>query len=149
MTNLPTIPKMDDSSISAVKRFEDFSLQYPQADIPTQHLIHAGMYARTILVKKGTVITGALIKIPTILIINGSVLVTIGNDAIELVGYHVLPASAYRKQAFLTKEDTYITMVFATTANSVEGAEDEFTDEADSLISRKADSSNEIVITGE
>jgi hypothetical protein len=149
MSNLPTIPQMDNSSIDAVKRFENFSLQCPQEDIATQHLIHAGMYARTILVKKDTVITGALIKIPTILIINGHVVVTIGNEAIELVGHHVLPASKHRKQAFLTKEDTYITMVFATTANSVEEAEGEFTDEGDLLISRKTDASNEIVITGE
>jgi hypothetical protein len=140
---------MDNASIDAVRRFESLALQQEQAEITTQHLIHAGMYARTILVKKDTIITGALIKIATILIINGNVVVTIGNEAIELIGYHVLPASAYRKQAFLTKEDTYMTMVFATSANSVEEAESKFTDEVDLLISRKSDSSNKIVITGE
>jgi hypothetical protein len=149
MTNLPYIPQMNDLNIQPVRELEKLSLQYPQADIATQHLIHAGMYARTILVKKNTVITGALIKIPTILIINGSVVVTLGDDVIELVGYHVLPASKHRKQAFLTKEDTYMTMIFTTSAKGIRDAEEEFTDEVDILISRKNGASNIEVITGE
>jgi len=40
-------------------------------------------------------------------------------------------------------------MVFATKAQTVEEAEDEFTDEADRLLSRNASAKNSIIITGE
>ncbi len=144
-----SLPAMSVEAIDKVRILELGNSQLPQIDINTSHVIHGGMYARTIMIPAGVLLTGALIKIATILITQGDVIVYIGDKAIELSGYNVLPASANRKQAFVTKTDTFLTMIFPSDANNIEAAETEFTDEVDILISRKYPSSNEIIITGE
>ena len=48
-----------------------------------------------------------------------------------------------------TIADTRVTMIFPTTARTVEEAEAEFTEEADGLCSRRDPTSNHVVITGE
>lgn len=143
------IPAMSDRAIDLVRELEQFVLTLPQQQVDTHHVIHGGMYARTILVSANTVLVGALINVPTMLIINGSVRVTIGDEIVFLDGHHVLAASKHRKQAFVALEDTWLTMVFATKAQTVEEAEDEFTDEAERLMSRNPSSKNSIIITGE
>jgi hypothetical protein len=55
----------------------------------------------------------------------------------ELVGYNVIQASAGRKQIYVTREETAITMIFPSNAKTVEEAEEEFTDEAEMLLSRR------------
>ena len=143
------LPSMSEHSISKVRQIEALNAQVPQIDIGTSHVIHGGMYSRTIMIPAGVLLTGALIKIATLLIVQGDVLVYIGDKTIELSGYNVLPASANRKQAFVTKTDTYLTMIFPTDARNIKDVEMEFTDESDVLISRKDSSNNEINITGE
>lgn len=106
------------------------------------------MYARTIKIPAGVLLTGALIKRTTMLVISGHVTVFVGEGAIEVRGYQVLPASAGRKQAFLAHADTFVTMLFPSEAASVEAAENEFTDEADRLLSRRQ-ACESITITGE
>jgi len=148
-TNHICISSMSDMEIEKVRAFESIALSMPQTDINTSHLLHAGMYARTILIPVGTVITGALIKIATILIIQGDIIAYIGDESVHLKGYNILPACANRKQAFYAKEDTYLTMLFSCDAKTIKEAEDMFTDEADMLLSRIDDTSNQIMITGE
>ena len=143
------LPSMSTESIGKVAVLEREILKMPQVHIDTAHLIHGGMYARTIMIPAGTVLTGALIKIPTILIAQGDAIVYIGNDTIELSGYSVLPASANRKQAFIAKTDTYLTMIFPSRVSNIKEAEHEFTDEAASLFSRNGVEKNHINITGE
>lgn len=143
------IPAMTDQSVDLVRQFEQFMLTLPQQQVETHHVIHGGMYARTMMMPANTILTGALVNVPTVLIINGSVRVTIGDEAVYLHGHNVFAASKHRKQAFHALEDTWITMVFATQAQTVEEAEDEFTDEADRLMSRSPSSKNSIIITGE
>lgn len=141
------LPPTNDAGIQKVKRITELCLLQSQTDITTHHIIHGGMYSRTILLPKGTLLTGALIKIATILIISGDVLAYVGEDIIEYHGYNVLPGSAGRKQAFLAQEDTCMTMIFPTAVQTVQEAEQEFTDEAAMLFSRYND--NTIIITGE
>lgn len=143
------IPAMTDQALEKVRELERFVATLPQKAIETQHVIHGGMYARTILVPAGVVLTGALVNVPTVLIINGDVRVYIGDDVLDLQGHNVLAASKGRKQAFIADTDTWLTMVFATDAKTVEDAENEFTDEADRLMSRKPTAKNLIIITGE
>ena len=140
---------MHDEAIAKVRAFESIQLAQPQRAIDTHHVIHAGMYARTICIPAGVVLTGALIKCATLLISDGDAVVFVGDNCIELVGRHVIPASAGRKQAFFARTDTHLTMVFATDATSVAEAEAEFTDEAEMLCSRGLDAVNHITITGE
>lgn len=142
------ISSMTEMAINSVRELEEYTLAAPQTEIPTSHVFHAGVYARTIMVPAGVILTGALIKIATILIVSGNVIVYVGEESRELHGYNVFSASAHRKQAFIAKTDTYLTMVFATDVLTVEEAEEEFTDEFDRLSSRRSDAVNHIVVTG-
>lgn len=119
-----------------------------QVSISTDHVLHGGIYTRTIFVPAGVMITGALIKIPTTLTISGKVVLVVGEgERIEIDGFAVLPASTGRKTVFLAHSNTHISMAFATEAQSVEEAENEFTDEADLLKSH--DNTNFVTVTGE
>lgn len=140
---------MSDNAVERVCRLTEASTKLPQVNIETSHVIHAGMYARTIIIPEGVTLTGALIKIATLLVVSGDVLVSVGDETIELVGYNVLAASKNRKQAFFARTDTHLTMIFTSAARSIEDAESEFTDEADILLSRKNPESNQIIITEE
>lgn len=142
------IPAMSDKAIDRVRTFERENAKRPQTPITTHHLIHAGLYARTITIPAGVALTGALIKRSTVLILNGDALVaTDGDGGVRFTGYHVLHASANRKQAFVALTDTQLTMLFATEARDVQAAEEEFTDEAGLLFSRHGE--NITTITGE
>jgi hypothetical protein len=72
----------------------------------------------------------------------------VGEDWADVDGYGVLPAQAGRKQIFVSKGPFIITMLFPTTAKTVEEAEEHFTDETHLLLSRKQDL-NTVTITGE
>lgn len=152
MTNLSVmhnkLPSMNEQALDKVYNFEELNLQNTQIDIETSHLIHGGMYARTIFIPGGTVLTGALIKVPTVLIICGHTLVYTGDETIEFSGYNVIQASAGRKQVFWTRSDVHLTMIFPSNFKTVKDLEYEFTDESDILMSNSSDN-NKIVITGE
>lgn len=143
------IPPMSAEAISNVRKLDDVISRAPQIEIVTSHVLHAGMYARTIHLPTGAVLTGALVKIATMLIVTGNVAVYLDGEAIDLHGYNVFAASAHRKQAFLAKTDTYITMIFPSSALTIAQAEEEFTDEAHLLFSRNGKNRNQITITGE
>jgi GNAT superfamily N-acetyltransferase len=145
----PRIPRMSIPGIDKVRRLESERAALPQVPLRTQHLLHGGMYARTVYVPAGTVITGTLIKVATVLIVDGDAMLYVDADEpLHCTGYNVMPASAGRKQAFWMKGNTALTMIFPTAAATVEQAEREFTDEFDLLASRR-DGLNEIHVTGE
>lgn len=131
------VSAMSDQAVAQVRALETLALQLPQIEIETQHTLHAGMYARTVKVPKDMMITGALVRIPTVLIVAGDCLMYTEDGTISLRGYHVFQAAAHRKQAFVAREDTWITMMFPTAAQTVAEAEEEFTAEADLLVSRR------------
>lgn len=133
----PHIAAMSAAAIDRVRQLETLASALPQVAIATDHVFHAGLYARTVKVPAGVVITGVLIKIPTLLIVHGDAIVHVDDGPLELHGYTVLPASAGRKQALLALTDTHLTMVFATAASDIDAAEQEFTDELDKLMTRR------------
>jgi len=143
------IHSMSDADINLAIELEQDILTLPQTSIPTEHSIHSGVYTRTVMIPQGVVIGGALVKRSTTLILSGHAIVIIGDEETEYNGYAVLCASANRKQAFYAIADTCLTMLFSTTATTVEEAEEEFTDEADRLMSRHPHSINIITNTGE
>lgn len=143
------VPAMTSKTVQDLQSLQDKLSELPQEDISTHHVLHGGIYSRTVLIRKGVFIIGVLVKVPTVLTISGDCTVNIGDELVRLNGYCVVPASAHRKQAFMANEDTYLTMSFATNAKSIEQAENEFTDEGETLISRHPHSINEIIITGE
>lgn len=142
------LPAMSQNDVSNVSRLEGKLREMEQVPIHTTHHFHAGMYSRTICIPARVVITGALIRIPTLLIVSGRVTIFTGGEPMTLIGYHVIPGRAGRKQVFVAHEDTDLTMVFPTKAQTVEEAEAEFTEETFLLMSR--DSENEtIIFTGD
>jgi len=161
--NLPTVPgaeqvlevaefrigSMSVADLERVSNWTKAALQQPQIPIAMEHTLHAGLYARTCRLRKGTAITGVLIQVPTLLVVHGDAWVYIGNDrSVRVQGFRTIPASAGRKQAFVALEDTEITMIFPSAATSVEEAEHEFTPEFDALASHR-DDLNTVTITGE
>ncbi len=143
------VPRMTPEAIDQVAAVEERTGRMPQVEIPTDHLIHAGLYARTIDIPAGTLLTGARITRPTVLVSNGDCTIWTGDREIRLQGQQVVAASAGRKQLILAHADTRLTMLFASQAETVEQAEDEFTDEADRLASRARADLQTITITGE
>ena len=143
------IKPSSDEGLNRVLDIEKVLKQQKQLSVITWHTLHSGVYSRTILLPKGSILTGVLLKIPTTLIVSGNAIFTQGDDTKQVNGYAVLTASKQRKQAFISYEDTYITMCFSTSANTIEQAEKEFTDDYEQLLSRKEDAINFITITGE
>lgn len=140
----PAITPMAPHAIDAVRRLEAINLDRPQTALRFEHHFHAGVYARTMIVpdladNERCLITGAFIRIPTLLVSQGEALAYVGDhEPLMLTGYRVLEAAAGRKQAFLAASGFRLTMIFATTARTIEEAEEEFTDEAHMLQSRRA-----------
>jgi hypothetical protein len=151
-----TLPAISPAQLESVKHLESALMPLEQLPIQTEHIFHAGMYARTIRLGPGIVITGSLIKRATMLIINGPVDMLAGGW-IHLDGYNVIPASQGRKQVFVSCGNCEITMIFPMAAQTmsldplqaVAEAEAEFTDEPEQLLSRRQDSRDTITITGE
>lgn len=143
------ITTMTVEEINKVRALENELLLMPQIKIATHHVLHAGMYARTITVPAGVVLTGSLMKIPTMLIMQGEFLLFAGDKTIKLTGYNIFTGGANRKQAGVAITDTHVTMIFATKAKTIAEAEEEFTDETSLLFSRYEDAENHITITGE
>jgi hypothetical protein len=144
------IQPMTPDAIACVSELEQRILALPQVRIHTQHVLHAGMYVRTIVIPGGVVLTGALIKRATVVVVSGDALVSRGDEeGFRITGTVALPASAGRKQAFVAYADTAVTMAFPTSAKTVEEAEAEFTDDTEMLMSRRDPELNTIIITGE
>ena len=139
-----TIPAMSREAIDFVYLMESLNLARPQTELRFEHRFHAGTYARTMIVPElpdggACLITSALIRIPTLLVSHGDALVYVGDDAPRrLSGYQVVEAEAGRKTAYCAASGFRLTMIFATSASTVEEAEEEFTAEAHLLQSRRA-----------
>lgn len=144
---IPAMPAMSAEIIDKVKAIESELLKRPQMELKTLHVIHGGMYSRTVIVPANHMITGALIKIPTQLIVAGTAKVFVGDKVLKLSGYNVIPAQAGRKQMFLAITDIYITMIFPTKAQTIDEAESDFTDETDMLASHRDESQNIFIRT--
>jgi hypothetical protein len=144
----PALPPTAPGMIEKLKDVQAKLLEHPQVDIHTHHVLHGGMYARTITLPPDTVLVGAHVRVPTVVITVGTGWVLVGKDWAQIAGYQVLPASADRKQIFISEGPLIITAIFPTSVKTVEDAEAEFTDEAELLLSRVQDL-NTVVITGE
>lgn len=143
------IRSMSEDAISKVTTLENQLKEMDQLQITTWHTLHGGIYTRTILIEKDTAITGALVNVPTTLVVNGDVVVYANDSVQRYTGYNVIPASAHRKQAFVAMEDTMLTMSFSTNASTIGQAEDEFTNQSAELLSRSEHAVNHIIVTGE
>jgi hypothetical protein len=120
-----------------------------QTPLVTEHLIHGGMYARTIRRDFDSVTIGSLINKATILIVNGSCSLLVGDKRMDLTGYNVLAGMPGRKSFSWAHGPVEMTMIFATSARTVEEAENEIFAEAGQLLSRRMGENDKITITGQ
>lgn len=130
------LPAMGSEALRKVAALQGAIAELDQVMLPTEHLIHAGMYARTIRMAPGVVLAGAMLKVATVVIVNGPCTVFLGEEARELDGFNVLAGAAGRKQAFVSHGEVCITAIFPTSAQTVAEAEVEATDEYDALQTR-------------
>jgi hypothetical protein len=143
------LPAPSPEALDLIMNAQAFFLSLPQIPTPTEHILHGGMYARTIRMLEGDAVVGSLIKLPTLVILNGACSVLAGDRVAEYEGYNLIAGSSGRKSVFLARGDVELTMIFPTSARTIEDAENEVFAEADLLMSRTDDSLDTVVITGE
>lgn len=126
----PSIPPLSPVALDLVRKMESLVREMPQAPFKLDHLLHAGMYARTVTLPPG-LWTGALVKEDTILIVIGDATLYVGEDEpLRISGVTVLPASAGRKAAFVAEGHVTMIMLAVCAARTVPEAEALLTDEA-------------------
>ena len=136
-------------AIDKVRRLTEVLLQVPQTPFVTEHMLHGGMYTRTIRLPAETVVTAVLIQVPTVLIISGEAEVYSNDTVVHVAGFSVLPGAAGRKIAFVTRSAVEMTMIFPTQAKTVDEAQREFTAEHEMLVPLTRADEHLILITGE
>ena len=72
------------AGIDKVRRLGEVLKALPQIPFITEHLLHAGMYTRTVRLPPDTVCAAVLIKLPTVLIIQGACRVYSDDELIEV-----------------------------------------------------------------
>ena len=112
------------------------ALALPQVGLRTEHVISGGMYARTITIPAGTVLTGAAHKTDHINVCMGDVEVLTDDGPKRLTGLHVLPTKAGMKRAGYTYAETRWTTTCRTQQTTVETAEDELVEQPERLQTR-------------
>ena len=120
-----------------MQKLEEAIFDAPQVDLGTQHCLSGGMYARTITIPAGTVLTGATHKTDHINIVYGDITVTTDDGVKRLTGYHVLPTKAGSKRAGFAHKDTMWTTVCKTDLCVIEDIEDELVEESGKLQTRQ------------
>lgn len=143
------IPPPSPAMLEKLAQAQEFLGTLPHAPLTTEHLLHGGMYARTIRREPGSITVGSLIDRATILIIHGSCSILIEDRRVDLEGYNVLAGLAGRKSMSVTRGPVEMTMICPTSARTVKEAENEIFTEADQLVSRRGDNFNIVEISRE
>jgi hypothetical protein len=121
-----------------VAALESMILQHPdQMLLDATHLINGGIYARTMFIPAGTVLTGALVEQDNTCVVYGDITVTTSEGAKRFTGHHTIKAFAGHKRAGFAHADTWWTALFRTDLQTVEEIEESLTKEADKLMTRK------------
>ena len=119
-----------------VERLESIAATMPQVQIPTEHVFSGGMYARTITIPAGIVLTGAVHTTDHLCVVNGDISVLTDNGPQRLTGLHVLATKAGAKRAGYTHAPTRWTTICRTDAQDVHAAEAALVERPETLQSR-------------
>lgn len=123
-------------SKASVDALEREVLALPQVDLRTTHVLSGGVYARTIYIPAGTVLTGATHKKDHVNVVCGDISVTTDEGVKRITGYHVIPTKAGSKRAGVAHADTVWTTICETELTDVEAIEDELVEESARLQTR-------------
>ena len=116
---------------------EEMILSVPQVDLKTSHQISGTVYARTIYIPAGTILTGAAHKKDHINIMQGDISVSTDDGMKRLTGQHILSTKAGMKRIGYAHEDTVWTTVHHTNLTNIEEIENELVEEPEKLQTRK------------
>jgi hypothetical protein len=98
-----------------VNRLEDALRSVPQVNCPIRHHFAPGIYAREITIPKGTVLTGAVHKQESLVVLSAGRLRLVTDDGtVEISAPYTLTCKAGAKNAALALEDSVWTNFFAT-----------------------------------
>lgn len=135
--NSDLIPPCTATELARMREFNARLREFPQEEVPTDHFIHAGVYARTCVVRAGVLMGAVEIVVPTVLIVSGHCEIYNGGKKAVVNGYVVLRGGPHRQVAVRAYTDTYMTMIYATDKTNPVDCEEEFTDQTDLLLSRR------------
>lgn len=105
------VPTGEVPTLDKIEAFNELLQQFPQEYIPVQHLVHGGMYARTVRVKAGTYAVGAMLNHDNISVMVGDCTCSTNDGMVRLTGFNVLPANAGGKRVGYFHADTDWTMI--------------------------------------
>jgi hypothetical protein len=110
-----------------ISLLEAEALKYEQADVPLQHHFSKDVYAREIIIKKDTVIVGAIHKFQNLNIISKGKVTFFSIDGAKTVeAPYTFVASPGVKRVIYAHEDTVWTTIHGTPEKDVDKIEDEF-----------------------
>lgn len=111
-------------------------MDLPQVQLQTQHVLSGGVYARSIFIPAGTILTGATHRKDHVNVVCGDITVTTDSGPVRFTGYHVLPTKAGSKRAGVAHADTVWTTICPTNLTDIAAIEDELVEESDRLQTR-------------
>jgi len=135
--NADLIPSCSENELATMREVNDVIRTFPQVDVPTDHFVHAGCYARTCVVKAGVLMGAAEIIVPTVLVVSGKCEIFNGGKKAIVDGFVILRGEPHRQVAVKAITDTYMTMIYATDKTDPVACEEEFTDQTDQLFTRR------------
>ena len=95
-----------------IDALENILAALPQTDIPVQHTNAGGMAARTILLEKGTILTGAIHLSAHLNVVHGDITIVGENGARRYTGAHVIASEPGTKRVgFVHAPTTWTTIV--------------------------------------
>lgn len=101
----------------------------PQVDCPVLHFFAPGLYARKMLIPKGTVLTGAVHKTEHLCVVSGDIEVTTDTGTRRITDAHAIFSSKPgAKRAGYAHEDTIWTTVHATDETDLDKLVEELTE---------------------
>lgn len=128
MSDVILVDGVDDMR-SKVYALEDEIANLPSVDCPLWNHFAPGLYARKILIRKGTVLTGAVHKTEHLCIISGDITVTTDDGMKRITDPHAIISSMPgTKRAGYAHEDTYWTTVHATEETDLDKLVEELTE---------------------
>lgn len=96
-------------SIASLFALEAKMKEFPQLDIPIDHHFHAGMYARELTIKAGTLLTGRIHKFDHFdIMLSGDITVSTDDGQVKrLTGLNIMQGKAGKKRAGYAHSDTH------------------------------------------
>lgn len=119
-----------------VGRLEAEVAKLQQVDLGTTHALAGGVYARTILIPAGVVLTGARHKKDHINVMQGDISVSTDDGVKRLTGQHVITTKAGMKRAGYAYADIVWTTLCHSELTDIEAIEADLVEEPERLQTR-------------